>query len=159
MSDLYKETETQAKTSRWIYVFLGGLLVSAVLLSWWGTRMSTGEPQAPTQTKSVPGHGASTASISPATPQLLAHAAALNTMHCAGCHSPQQRLIGPAYQEIAAHYQNPGDTASLATLAARIDHPLPGWNDYPRGPPEPLLSGADRLALAQWIVHNASPSP
>lgn len=81
---------------------------------------------------------------------------ALIQARCTGCHAQSVRLIGPSWSEIARHYSADGQAAgpAVAPLVAAIDHPPPGWPDYPQGPYVGGLSQSDRRAIAAWILQH-----
>jgi cytochrome c551/c552 len=78
---------------------------------------------------------------------LSARGAVLQQAQCAGCHARERREIGPSYATIVERYH-----CRPAELSAAIEHPDPGWADYPPGPAGPPLTLADRVALADWIL-------
>ncbi|GGF32172.1 hypothetical protein GCM10011611_42930 [Aliidongia dinghuensis] len=91
------------------------------------------------------------------TPALIAHGDTLIRQQCAGCHDTAQRLVGPSWQAIAAHYaamatQDPicGDGRGL--IGNAVSHPAPGWDGYPPGPTGIDLSPDDRTAIAAWVL-------
>jgi cytochrome c551/c552 len=72
---------------------------------------------------------------------------------CLGCHAVQERLAGPAYQEVAQRYREaPG---AAAELAQRIRSGGDGrWGAMPM-PPQAQVSQADAKRLAAWILAGA----
>jgi cytochrome c len=78
---------------------------------------------------------------------LIERGGVLQQAQCAGCHARERREIGPSYAMIVERYR-----CRPAELSAAIEHPDPGWADYPRGPAGPPLTPADRVALADWIL-------
>jgi sulfite dehydrogenase len=69
---------------------------------------------------------------------------------CAGCHSLDSRVVGPAFREVAARYA--GDPAAAARLAEKIRAGGVGaWGAVPM-PPNSALSTADAKRLADWVL-------
>lgn len=82
----------------------------------------------------------------------LASAELARSKNCVACHHAERRMIGPAYNLIAARYAN--DSAAVETLAGRIMAGGGGnWGPMPM-PPQPNLSREDAETLARWIVTN-----
>lgn len=72
---------------------------------------------------------------------------------CLGCHAAATKLVGPAYQDVAAKYA--GQTDARDMLAHSIRNGSVGkWGDVPM-PPHPKLSEADAKRLASWILGGA----
>jgi len=69
---------------------------------------------------------------------------------CLGCHAVEQKVVGPAYREVAAKYR--GDGAALEKVAASIRQGGSGkWGAVPM-PPFPQLSEAESKALASYVL-------
>lgn len=69
---------------------------------------------------------------------------------CLSCHAVDKKLVGPAYQDVAAKYK--GQKDAEAALVASIKKGGAGkWGPVPM-PPQAQLSDADARALAQWIL-------
>ena len=72
---------------------------------------------------------------------------------CLTCHGVEKRLVGPAFQEIAAKYR--GDASAEARLAERVRRGGSGaWGPIEM-PPHPDLPEADVRSLVQWILGGA----
>ena len=72
---------------------------------------------------------------------------------CLGCHAAATKLVGPAYQDVAAKYA--GDKNAVATLVRSIRQGGSGkWGEMPM-PPQAQLSEADAKRLATWILGGA----
>ncbi len=70
--------------------------------------------------------------------------------NCLACHQIDKKIIGPAYQEVAAKYKGQADAAT--TLAAKIKAGGVGvWGQIPM-PPNPTVPDADLQALVTWIL-------
>jgi len=74
----------------------------------------------------------------------------MQTNNCVACHQIDKRKYGPNFYEVAEKYQ--GDSAALAKLAAKIKAGGTGvWGeDYM--PPQPQVSDANALAMAELIL-------
>ena len=69
---------------------------------------------------------------------------------CAACHAVDKKLVGPAYQEVAAKYK--GDKDAAAKLADKVKKGGVGvWGQIPM-PPNPQVSDADIKELVGWIL-------
>lgn len=82
----------------------------------------------------------------------LAHAsdalAAKNS--CTACHAKDQKLVGPAFKEIAKKYA--GDTGATDKLIAKVKKGGAGvWGSVPM-PPNAQVPDADVKALVTWIL-------
>jgi cytochrome c len=65
-----------------------------------------------------------------------------------GCHSVGEKVVGPAFRQVAQKYS----TADAATLAAKIRAGSQGaWGSVPM-PPNPGVSEADAQTLASWVL-------
>lgn len=65
---------------------------------------------------------------------------------CLACHAVDQKLIGPAYQDVAAKGYSEEQLISL------IYTPKPeNWPGFIPMPPQPQVPKEDALAIAQWI--------
>ena len=69
---------------------------------------------------------------------------------CAACHAVDKKVIGPAYQEVAAKYK--GDKDALAKLSKKVKEGGSGvWGAIPI-PPNAAASDADIKELVTWIL-------
>jgi cytochrome c len=69
---------------------------------------------------------------------------------CAACHSVDKKIVGPAYQEVAAKYK--GDKDAAAKLADKVKKGGVGvWGQIPM-PPNAQASDADIKDLVTWIL-------
>lgn len=74
----------------------------------------------------------------------------LNAHACAGCHSLEQRVVGPSFREVAAKYA--GVAGAHNRLAKKIRSGGSGvWGAVPM-PPNPSLSDADLKAIVGWVL-------
>jgi len=69
---------------------------------------------------------------------------------CAACHSVDKKIVGPAYQDVAAKYK--GDKDAVAKLADKVKKGGVGvWGQIPM-PPNAQASDADIKDLVTWIL-------
>lgn len=69
---------------------------------------------------------------------------------CLNCHAVDKKLVGPAFNAVAAKYRDVPD--AVAKLAAGIEKGSSGvWGNVPM-PGMPQVSAADREALAKWVL-------
>lgn len=69
---------------------------------------------------------------------------------CLTCHKTDSKLIGPAYKDVAAKYEN--TDANVTMLAAKIMKGGTGvWGQIPMTP-HATLSEADAKALAKYVL-------
>ena len=74
----------------------------------------------------------------------------MNKDGCAACHSIDKKVVGPAYQEVAAKYK--GDAKAAAMLVEKVKKGGTGvWGQIPM-PPNAQVSDADIKALVDWIL-------
>jgi cytochrome c len=71
---------------------------------------------------------------------------------CMACHGMAQKLVGPAFSDIASKHGGQPDY-----LANKIRVGGSGvWGSTPM-PPQPNLSDADAKVIAQWLAAGAKP--
>ncbi len=69
---------------------------------------------------------------------------------CVACHAIDKKLIGPAYQDVAAKYK--GDKDAVAKLSTKVKNGGSGvWGSIPM-PPNSGVSDADIKNLVTWIL-------
>jgi cytochrome c len=69
---------------------------------------------------------------------------------CTACHAVDKKVVGPAYQEVAAKYK--GDAGAAAKLAAKVKAGGSGvWGPVPM-PPHPQVSDADIKTMIAYIL-------
>ena len=69
---------------------------------------------------------------------------------CGACHSLDKKIVGPAYQDVAAKYK--GDAGALAKLTQKVKTGGAGvWGPVPM-PPNAQVSDSDIQALVSWIL-------
>lgn len=80
----------------------------------------------------------------------LASAELARSQNCVACHHAERRMIGPAYNLIAARYAN--DSTAMETLPGRIMAGGGGnWGPMAM-PAQPNLSREDAETLVRWIL-------
>jgi cytochrome c len=69
---------------------------------------------------------------------------------CYSCHAAAEKIVGPAFKDIAAKYKD--DKDAVASLAQSIQYGSKGkWGRIPM-PAHAALSGGDLKALAGWVM-------
>jgi cytochrome c len=69
---------------------------------------------------------------------------------CAACHAIDKKIVGPAYQDVAAKYK--GDAGAAAKLADKVKKGGMGvWGQIPM-PPNTQVPDADINSLVGWIL-------
>ncbi len=71
---------------------------------------------------------------------------------CVACHTPDKKLVGPSYKDIAAKYKGRAD--ALAYLSTRVRKGGPGnWGVVPMAPNDvKKLNDAELKTLITWIL-------
>lgn len=86
-------------------------------------------------------------------PSALASAALAGKHNCTGCHTPDKKLVGPSYKDIAAKYK--ADPQAKAKLAEKVKKGGAGvWGPVPM-PPNAAVPDADLSSLVEWILASA----
>lgn len=69
---------------------------------------------------------------------------------CAACHTLDKKVVGPAYQDVAAKYK--GDAGAFAKLTQKVKAGGAGvWGPVPM-PPNAQVADSDIAALVSWIL-------
>ncbi|MFI5161340.1 MAG: c-type cytochrome [Sphingobacteriales bacterium] len=92
-------------------------------------------------------NGTDKAGGTPSTPgaQLIAKS------DCLGCHKEQEKLIGPAYADVAAKYSS-ASSAIIDTLANKVIHGGSGhWGTVAMSP-HPAISNDDAHTMIKYIL-------
>ena len=93
-----------------------------------------------------------------ATPALAAVDAAralsiANQNACMGCHAVDRKLVGPAYQDVAAKYK--GDAGAQAKLIKKVrEGGMGNWGQIPM-PANPKIADADLKTVIDWVLAGA----
>ena len=92
-----------------------------------------------------------TATASTAAPaEMLPGEKLINTNDCIGCHNRTEKVIGPAYVDIAAKY--PSNDENISHLADVVIAGSKGtWGDL-QMTPHPNLSKDDAKLMVTWIL-------
>ena len=69
---------------------------------------------------------------------------------CLGCHAIATKLVGPAYQDVAAKYAGQSDAKEKLVQSIR-NGSVGKWGEVPM-PAQAKLSEADAKKLATWIL-------
>ena len=70
---------------------------------------------------------------------------------CLACHSVQNKVVGPAYKDVAAKYK--GDKGAEARLIAKVKAGGSGvWGPIPMPPNSPHVKDEDIKTLVQWVL-------
>ena len=81
----------------------------------------------------------------------VADEALAKAKNCMACHAVANKLVGPAYKEVAKKYA--GDKTAVDKLAAKIVKGGSGvWGAVPM-PANPQVSEADAKKLAAWVLN------
>ena len=94
-----------------------------------------------------------------ATPALAAVDAAralsiANQNACMGCHAVDRKLVGPAYQDVAAKYN--GDAGAQAKLIKKVrEGGMGNWGQIPM-PANPKIADTDLKTVIDWVLAGAT---
>jgi cytochrome c len=97
--------------------------------------------------------------VAPAAPVVVAAATApdakglLGANACTACHGIQNKIVGPAFKDIAAKHKGRADLE--AYLVGKIKQGGSGVYGAVPMPPQPQLKDADARLIAQWIAGGA----
>jgi cytochrome c len=70
---------------------------------------------------------------------------------CFSCHSPTEKIVGPAFQSVAERYAGQKDAAS--ELAQSVTNgSTKKWGRAAAMPPHPNMSQADIRRLVEWVL-------
>jgi cytochrome c len=71
---------------------------------------------------------------------------------CPACHRVDEKLVGPAFRDVAARYKT-NRSAVDHLLAVVRDGPREAWGDVPMPPyDEDKISDADLKSIIEWIL-------
>jgi len=69
---------------------------------------------------------------------------------CLACHSVDKKIVGPAFKDVAAKYENNPENVKM--LIEKVKNGGSGnWGQIPM-PPRPGLSDEDAKALVDWVL-------
>jgi len=70
---------------------------------------------------------------------------------CLACHSVQNKVVGPAYKDVAAKYK--GDKTAEAKLIEKVKKGGSGvWGPIPMPPNSPHVKDEDIKTLVEWVL-------
>jgi cytochrome c len=70
---------------------------------------------------------------------------------CLACHSVQNKVVGPAYKDVAAKYKN--DKGAEARLVAKVKAGGSGvWGPVPMPANSPQVKDEDIKTIVQWVL-------
>jgi len=70
---------------------------------------------------------------------------------CLACHSVANKIVGPAYKDVAAKYK--GDKTAEARLIAKVKAGGSGvWGPIPMPPNSPHVKDEDIKTIVQWVL-------
>ncbi|ROH86332.1 cytochrome C [Pseudomethylobacillus aquaticus] len=70
---------------------------------------------------------------------------------CLACHTIANKVVGPAYKDVAAKYK--GDKTAEAKLIEKVKKGGSGvWGPIPMPPHSPQVKDADIKTIVQWIL-------
>lgn len=70
---------------------------------------------------------------------------------CLACHTVANKVVGPAYKDVAAKYK--GDKTAEAKLIAKVKAGGSGvWGPIPMPPNSPQVKDADIKTIVQWVL-------
>ena len=82
-------------------------------------------------------------------PQVQANADLAKKYNCLACHATDKKLVGPAYQDVAAKYKGQADAAQA--LAAKVKAGGKGvWGPVPMPPNN--VPDEDIKTLVAWVL-------
>ena len=85
-----------------------------------------------------------------ATQNVIVDEALAKNKNCHACHSIDNKIIGPAFKDIAAKYK--GVDGAVAALTSKVKNGGAGvWGDMPM-PPNAAVSDAEIETLVKWIL-------
>ncbi len=71
--------------------------------------------------------------------------------NCLACHQVENKVVGPAYKEVAAKYK--GDPTAKAKLVQKVLEGGVGvWGQIPMPPNKALVSEAEANTLVSWVL-------
>ena len=76
--------------------------------------------------------------------------------NCTSCHTIEKKIVGPAFQDVAARYR--GDKSASAKLATKIVNGGGGVWGVQKMPANHQVSEAESRQLADWILSLPRPA-
>ena len=70
--------------------------------------------------------------------------------NCLACHTVDNKILGPAFKDVAAKYK--GDESAAAALTEKVMKGGSGnWGSIPM-PPNPMVSEENAATLVEWVL-------
>jgi cytochrome c len=83
-------------------------------------------------------------------PAILADQAMAQAKGCLACHQVENKVVGPAFKDVAAKYKDDAGAADM--LAAKVKSGGVGtWGQIPM-PPQTTVSDDEIKALVAWVL-------
>lgn len=93
---------------------------------------------------------ANTSTTTPAKPAMSGGELLIVKSDCIGCHNKEERIIGPAYEEIAAKYE--ANSENISALANKIINGSKGvWGAIPMTP-HPKTTQDEAKQMVEYIL-------
>lgn len=70
---------------------------------------------------------------------------------CFSCHSPTEKIVGPAFQSVAERYAGQKDAVSELAMSV-TNGSTKKWGRAAAMPPHPNMSQADIRRLVEWVL-------
>lgn len=86
-------------------------------------------------------------------PQAIDNATALRVLksnHCASCHQPERKVVGPAFRDIGRRHAGQPD-AGRQLAASILGGSSRNWGPVPM-PPQPHVNDRDLKIIVDWIL-------
>lgn len=84
------------------------------------------------------------------TQNVVADEALAKSKNCLACHGIDNKIIGPAFKDIAAKYK--GDDSAVTALSSKVKSGGSGvWGEMPM-PPNPAVSDEEIETLVKWVL-------
>ena len=70
--------------------------------------------------------------------------------NCLACHTVDKKVLGPAYKDVAAKYENTPENVEM--LVGKVKNGGSGnWGQVPM-PPNPTVSDEDAKTIVEWVL-------
>ena len=85
-----------------------------------------------------------------AAPSAQASEALAEKNNCLGCHSVEEKVVGPAFKDVAAKYKGQKDAAAM--LADKVKKGGSGNWGTVKMPPNPKISDKELKQIIAWVL-------
>jgi len=92
-----------------------------------------------------------------ATPTTVQIQPLLDANGCSSCHERSERLVGPAFDDVAKKYG--GDVDAAALLSKKVRNGGTGVWGQVEMPPNTRISDADLARVVDWVLHGGAKAP